>query len=152
MTIPLLVRSPRPWLCLAAWLAMSAPAAASATVTCNIDDKFVTFEMQAIAGRSGPITYVQGGTIEIKPAAAVKLTSPRITFDLTHIVQQWSLGGDMRLQIEIGNAEAKQNVNLVIFAQLNKKTEKYSGQYILKIAITGKTKELKGRIKECEAG
>ena len=130
----------------------AAPALASANVSCLIDDSYLRFELEAIAGRAGPITHVQDGAIEIKPAAAVKLTSPHITFDLTHIVQQWSLGGDMRLQIEVGDAEAKQNVNLVILAQLNEKTEKYSGQYILTIAVAGKTKELRGRIKECEAG
>ena len=137
---------------LAAWMTMSAPAAASATVTCNIDDKFVTFEMQAIAGRSGPITYVQGGTIRIKPAANVKLVSPQLSFDHSHIVQQWSLDSDMRLQIEIGDAAAKQNVNLVILARLDEKTEKYSGRYVLKILRDGKATELKGRIKDCEAG
>ena len=137
---------------LAAWITMIAPAAASATVTCDIDDKFVTFAMQAIAGRSGPITYVQGGTIEIKPAANVKLVSPQLSFDHTHIVQQWSLDSDMRLQIEIGDAAAKQNVNLVILARLDEKTEKYRGRYILKLTRAGETKELKGRIKECEAG
>ena len=137
---------------LAAWITMTAPAAASATVTCDIDDKFVTFKMLAIAGRSGPITYVHGGTIELKPAAIVKLVSPQLTFDHTHIVQQWSLDSDMRLQIEVGDAEAKQNVNLVIFARLDAKTEKYSGRYILKLTRAGETKELKGRIKQCEAG
>ncbi|MBI3705186.1 MAG: hypothetical protein HY244_15410 [Rhizobiales bacterium] len=152
VTIPSPIYSSRPWLCLVAWLAMSAPAAASATVTCDIDDKLVTFAMQAITGRSGPITHVQGGTIEIKPAANVKLVPPQLTFDRTHIVQQWLLDRDLRLQIEIDNAEAKQSINLVILARLNRKTEKYAGQYVLKIAIAGKTKELKGRIKDCEAG
>jgi hypothetical protein len=142
----------RCWLGIVAWMLMIAPAAASATVTCDIDDKFVTFAMQAIAGRAGPITYVQGGTIQIKPAANVNLVSPQLSFDHTHIVQQWSLGDDMRLQIEVGDAEAKQNVNLVIFARLDAKTEKYSGRYILKLTRAGETKELKGRIKECEAG
>ena len=137
---------------LAAWMTMSAPAAASATVTCDIDDKFVTFAMQAIAGRSGPINYVQGGTIDIKPAANVKLVPPQLTFDRTHIVQQWLLDSDMRLQIEIGNAEAKQSVNLVILARLDAKTEKYYGRYLLKIWRDGKATELKGRIKDCEAG
>jgi hypothetical protein len=137
---------------LAACLMPAAPALASANVSCLIDDNYLRFELEAIAGRAGPITHVQVGTIEIKPAAAVNLTSPRITFALTHIVQQWSLGGDMRLQIEIGDAAAKQNINLVILARLNEKTEKYAGQYVIKIAIAGKTKELNGRIKECEAG
>jgi hypothetical protein len=137
---------------LATCLLMAAPAWASANVSCLIDDGYLRFELEAIAGRAGPITHVQDGTIEIKPAAAVKLASPRITFDLTHIVQQWSLGGDMRLQIEVGDAAAKQNVNLVILARLDDKTDKYSGRYILKITRAGETKELKGRIKECEAG
>ncbi|MBI3704958.1 MAG: hypothetical protein HY244_14190, partial [Rhizobiales bacterium] len=59
---------------------------------------------------------------------------------------------DMRLQIEIGNAEAKQSVNLVILARLDAKTEKYYGRYLLKIWRDGKATELKGRIKDCEAG
>ena len=137
---------------LAAWITMIAPAAASATVTCDIDDKFVTFAMQAIAGRSGPIRQVHVGTMRIKPAANVKLVSPQLSFDHSHIVQQWSLDSDMRLQIEIGDAAAKQNVNLVILARLDEKTEKYGGRYILKLTRAGETKELKGRIKECEAG
>ena len=152
VTLPSHVRLARPWLCLAAWLAMSASAAASATVTCNIDDKFVTFQMQAIAGRSGPINYVQGGTLEFKPAAKVDLVSPQLTFDRTHIVQQWLLDSDMRLQIVIDDAETKQSVNLVILARLAAKTEKYFGRYLLKIWRDGKATELKGRIKDCEAG
>ena len=95
---------------------------------------------------------MQVGQIQIKPAAAVKLASPQITFDRTHIIQQWDLDDDMRLQIEIGDDAAKENVNLVIFARLDTKTEKYSGRYILKITRAGATKELKGRIKQCEAG
>ena len=152
VTVPSLVRSPGPWLCFAVWLALCAPAAASATVTCDIDDKFVTFQMQAIAGRSGPINHVQGGTIEIKPAANVNLVSPQLTFDRTHIVQQWLLDSELRLQIEIDDAEAKQNVSLVILTRLDAKTEKYHGRYLLKIWRDGKATELKGRIKDCEAG
>jgi hypothetical protein len=139
-------------LSVAAWLAMSAPALASANVSCSIEDKFISFEMEAIAGRSGPITLVHVGTLQIKPAANVKLVSPQRSFDHSHIVQQWSLDSDMRLQIEIGDAAAKQNVNLVILARLDAKTEKYRGRYILKLTRAGETKELKGRIKECEAG
>ena len=142
----------RCWLGIVAWLAMSAPALASANVSCSIEDKFISFEMEAIFGRSGPITQVHVGTMRIKPAANVKLVSPQLSFDHSHIVQQWSLDSDMRLQIEIGDAAAKQNVNLVILARLDEKTEKYRGRYILKLTRAGETKELKGRIKECEAG
>ena len=130
---------------------MTAQAFASANVDCSIDDAFVKFEMEAIAGRSGPINQVNVGDIEIKPAA-MTLASPHITFDRTHIVQQWDFGGDLRLQIETGDESAKQNVNLIVIARLNGKTDKYSGRYVLRVSRDGKTKELKGRIKECVAG
>jgi hypothetical protein len=142
----------RAWLCIVAWVMMTAPALATANVSCLIDDAFLKFEMEAIAGRTGPITQVQVGQIQIKPAAAVKLVSPQITFDRTHIIQQWDLDDEMRLQIEVGDDAAKENVNLVILARLDKTQDKYSGRYVLKISRAGETKELKGRIKGCEAG
>jgi hypothetical protein len=130
---------------------MTAQALASANVDCSIDDANLTFEMEAIAGRGGPINQVHVGTIEIKPAA-MTLALPHITFDRTHIVQQWDFGDDLRLQIESRDETAKQNVNLVIMARLNSKTDKYSGRYVLRVSRDGKTKELKGRIKECMVG
>jgi len=58
----------------------------------------------------------------------------------------------MRLQIEVGDDATKENVNLVIFTRLDAKTEKYTGRYISKITRAGETKQLNGRIKECEGG
>jgi len=74
-------------------------ALASANVSRLIDDAYLRLELEAIAGRAGPITHMQDDTIQIKPAAAVKLVLLDITFYRTHIVQQWSLGGDMHRQI-----------------------------------------------------
>ena len=118
--------------CIAAWMLMTASALASANVSCRIDDAFLTFELEAIAGRAGPITQVQIGKISIKPAAA-KLTKPQLTFDRSNILQQWDYDGEMRLQIEADNDASKEYVNLVIVARLNEKTDKYSGRYVLKI-------------------
>jgi hypothetical protein len=129
----------------------AAPALASANVSCLIDDAFLKFELEAIAGRAGPIVQVQVGSIEIKPAAA-KLQSPQITFDSPQIIQQWILGNEMRLQVEVTDEAAKENVDLAIFAQLNVRQSKYFGRYVLKISRPAGTKELNGRIKECEAG
>jgi hypothetical protein len=127
----------------------SAPASASANVDCQIDDKFVTFDMEAIAGRTGPIVQVNVGTIALKPAAA-KL--PKLTFDRSHIVQQWTLDDDLRLQIEVVDDKTNEGVNLVLVARLDKKTEKYAGRYVLTVTRGGKTADFKGRIKECQAG
>ena len=132
-------------------MALSAPALASANVSCRIDDANLQFELEAIAGRSGPIVQVQVGTIVIKPAAA-KLKTPQLSFDRGGILQQWDYDGDMRLQIEAGNDASHEYVNLVIVARLNAKTDKYSGRYVLKITGAGDTRELKGRVKECVAG
>jgi hypothetical protein len=136
---------------IAALLLTTASAFASANVDCSIDDRFIKFEMEAIAGRAGPINQVNVGTIEIKPAT-MTLTTPHIAFDRTHIVQQWVVGNELRLQVEAGDDAAKQNVNLVIVARLNTETDKYSGRYVLRVSHAGATKEIKGRIKECVAG
>lgn len=137
--------------CIVAWMLMTASAWASANVSCRIDDAFLTFELEAIVGRIGPIMQVQIGKISIKPAAA-QLTTPQLTFDRSNILQQWDYDGDMRLQIEAGNDRAKEYINLVIVARLNEKTDQYGGRYVLKVTYAGGTKELKGRIKECVAG
>ena len=130
---------------------MCAPAFASANVDCSIDDRFIKFEMEAIAGRTGPINQVNVGIMDIKPAA-VALTAPHITFDRTHIVQQWILGDELQLQVETRDDAAKQDATLVIVARLNRKTDKFAGRYVLKVSRAGETKEFKGRIKECVAG
>jgi hypothetical protein len=136
---------------IAALMAAGAPVWASANVSCRIDDANLSFELEAIAGRGGPIVQVQVGTIAIKPKAA-KLTAPQLTFDRPHIVQQWDLDGDLRLQIVVTDETSKENVSLVIYARLNKATDKHYGRYVLKITRANVTKELKGRIKECEVG
>ena len=132
-------------------LLSAAPALASANVSCLIDDAFIRLELEAIAGRDGPIVQVQSGDIEIKPAA-MKLAKPKLAFEMKHIVQQWTLGDDLRLQVEIGDETAREAVNVAIVARLDKAKEKYLGRYVLKVSRSGESKELKGRIKECIAG
>ena len=136
---------------IAALALTTAQALASANIDCSIDDANLKFEMEAIASRSGPIQQIQVGTIAIKPAA-MTLAVPTIAFDRTHLLQQWIQDGDLRLQIEVSDDAAKQNVHLVILARLDSKTEKFFGRYVLRVSRDGKTKELKGRIKECQAG
>jgi hypothetical protein len=130
---------------------MTAQALASANVDCSIDDANLKFEMEAIASRSGPIQHVQVGTIAIKPAA-MTLAVPNVTFERVNLLQQWIQDGDLRLQVEVSDDAAKQNVHLVILARLDSKTEKFFGRYVLRVSRDGKTKELRGRIKECVAG
>ncbi len=130
----------------------AAPALASANVDCSIDDKFITFEMEAIAGRTGPINQVNVGSITLKPAIGIKLASPELTFDRTHISQQWLYDGELKLDIETYDEKTHESVVLIILAKLDKKTEKFAGTYVLRLARDQMSKEVKGRIKECLAG
>lgn len=138
---------------LAATLTLSAASAfASANVDCTIDDKFIKLEMEAIAGRTGPINQVNVGSITLKPAIGIKLASPELTFDRTHISQQWFYQGDLKLDIETYDEKTHESVVLIIQAKHDKKTEKFAGTYILRIERDQASKEFKGRIKECVAG
>jgi hypothetical protein len=137
-------------LSVAALLTANMAARASATVTCTIDDTILKFDLEASAGRDGPIMRVNAGRFSIKPAARSELAGPDVSFDQTNIVQQWILGDDMRLQIEVGGN--LQTINLTIMARFDKRKDKYFGNYVLTLGSGGKSKILKGRIKECEAG
>ena len=129
----------------------AATALASANVSCRIDDAILAFELEAIAGRAGPIVQVQTGTIRIKPSA-MKLASPQVAFGREQIVQQWSRGDELRLHIEAGDEAARENVVLVILARRDKAKDNYRGRYVLQVSSGGGTREFKGRIKECVAG
>ena len=128
----------------------SAPAFASANVSCQIDDRVLAFELEAIAGRTSPINQVQSGSIAIKPN--LKLAKPKVEVKLENLVQQWMLGGDLRLQIEVYDEDARENINLVVDSRLDRKKEKYFGGYVLTVTRDGADKVFKGRIKSCEAG
>jgi hypothetical protein len=136
---------------IASLVLMTAQALASANVDCSIDDANLKFDMEAIATRAGPIQHINVGTIEIRPAA-MTLVAPGMSFDRAHLLQQWIQNGDLRLQIEVSDDKADQNVNLVIIARIDPKMEKYRGTYILRVTRDGKSNERKGRIKECVAG
>ena len=133
-------------------LAIASPGWASANVSCAIDDNFLSFELEAIAGRDGPIMQVQTGRISVKKAADFELAAPDVSFDKTQIVQQWMFDDDMRLQVVVDDAKAQQTIDLVILARNDAKQDKYFGRYILTLSRAGASKKLQGRIKQCEAG
>ena len=136
----------------ASWMMGAASAHATANVSCLIDYRNVRFELAAIAGSTGPIIQVHSGTLRIKPAPDAMAASPESAFKREHIIQQWMLGDELRLQIEIADEASGQNVNLVIFGRLDQKQDKYFGRYVLRISRAGASRELHGRIKQCEAG
>jgi len=135
-----------------ACIPIASPARASANVSCAIEDDFLNLELEAIAGRDGPITQVQVGKIAIKKAADFALAVTNVSFDKAQIIQQWMLGDDMRLQIGVANDQAKQAIDLVILARYDAKQDKYFGRCVLTLSRASVRKKLQGRIKQCEAG
>jgi hypothetical protein len=129
-----------------------APAHASANIGCMINDKFITFELEAIAGRSGPILQVHQGSIVIKPAAGITPSKPEITFGMPELSQQWIFDGDLKLDIDIYDEKTREHVELVIQARLDRTAEKFFGKYLLRVERDQRSKEHRGRIKECVAG
>ena len=135
-------------LAITAWLLATPFAFASANVSCGIDDKNVKFFLEAIAGRSGPINQVNDASFLLKPAKMKPLKVNR-----EHIAQQWIVGDDLRLQVVIESEDPNGNsFDLRIVARLDKKREKYSGDYVLTMIGSGAEREFKGKIKSCTAG
>jgi hypothetical protein len=135
-------------LAMTAWLLATPFAFASANVDCAIDDKNVKFELEAIAGRSGPINQVNGGSFILKPAKMKPLQIKR-----EHIAQQWIVDDDLRLQVVIESEDPNGNsFDLRIVARLDKKRDTYSGNYVLTMIGSGAEREFKGKIKSCGIG
>ncbi len=132
----------------------SVPAGATATLTCEADDRNLAFNLIGNIGQSAAaVLQVTGGSIKLK---AVRGKNDEIEFDLqaTHLVQQWVF--EKELRIGILTAENKDiSLYLAIVAQRIKsgdEGDRYKGRYVLKVQGPKGTSELKGLIKGCEAG
>lgn len=134
-----------------AWLLATPFAFASANVSCSIDDKNLKFDLEAIAGRTGPINQVNQASLRLKPS---KSTAVAVTRE--HIVQQWIVGDDFRLQVVIESEDPNgDSFDLRIVARLNRSkyvvnyVPTYFGDYTLTLIGSGAEREFKGRIKRC---
>jgi hypothetical protein len=148
MTLPRLATAPA-----VLWLLSTVAACATATLTCDADDRQVTFSLQGNIGRDD--------------AAAVQVTSASITLKKTReraeiasspetfqLVQQWAFEKELRIGIQ-ATAPNDVSLYLAIVAQRTKsgdEGDRYAGRYLLKVRDAKGTSEIKGRIKDCEAG
>ncbi len=130
------------------------PAAATATLTCDIADGNLTADLMGNVGTSD-VTYIQvtNGAITLK---AVRGKHDAVEFKIEggHLIQQWALEKELRLGLQ---PEAKNGVSiyLAIIAQKARSkgdTEKYEGRYVLKVSSSKGASELKGKLKSCEIG
>ncbi len=128
------------------------PAAATATLTCEADDRQVAFSLQGNVGRDIAVLQVTSGSITVKQTRErAEITASPAT---PQLVQQWAFEKELRIGIQ-ATAPNDISLYLAIVAQRTKsgdEGDRYAGRYVLKVSDARGTFELKGRIKDCEAG
>jgi polyisoprenoid-binding protein YceI len=132
---------------LAIMAALASPAAATATLTCDIKDANVTFDLMATTGRGdGTIVGIVGGSLKMKGA------KDEVPVTFQHLAQQWSYEKDRRIGFRIEQEGDAPNFHLVIIARGVGDEGKYAGRYVLKVEGGGTTKTFKGKVTNCEEG
>jgi hypothetical protein len=132
---------------LAVMAALASPAAATASLTCDIKDANVAFDLLATTGRDdGTIVGVIGGNLKLKGAEA----EVPVTFQ--HLSQQWSYEKDRRIGLRIEQEGDAPSFHLAIIARGVGHEGNYAGRYVLKVLGGGTTKTFKGKVTNCEEG
>ena len=128
----------------------AAPAAATATLSCTIDDANLTFSLEAPMNREFGTIFQSRGEIRLK-AKQVQKMGPALKLEHEHLAQHWVYERELRIGINVENDEG--SLFLWIVAQGDKTGERYSGRYVMRVSVSGSdSREFKGRIKGCSAG
>ena len=135
-------------------LAAAGPAAATASLTCEADDRNLSFDLL------GNIGSGDGDSIQLIEGR-IKLRSVRGKFDARefrispkHLSGQWSFGKELRIGISPESVD-EVSVFLAIIARANggdSDLNRYRGEYVLKVQGPKGESVLKGRLKDCTAG
>ncbi len=149
----------RLWL-ISGWLACgllgtaAVPAAATASLTCDADDRNLSFELLGNIG-SGPGAAIQltGGSIRLKGRRG-QFDAAEFKIEPASLAGQWSFARELRIGIVPEDA-GKIGVHLVILAERTRGgdgLDRYRGEYAARVTHPGGETQLKGRIKDCSAG
>ena len=148
-------RSRLPAVALPLFLWASAPAWATASLTCGANDRNLSLDLLGNLGRSeGGSIQLIGGEIKLK-AVRGKFDAAEFKIGPDHIAGHWSFGKELRIGIapnEVGNV----SVFLAIIAEQIKSADgdlgRYRGSYVLKVRSPKGESELKGKLKGCDVG
>jgi hypothetical protein len=119
-------------------------AAATASLTCDIDDAAIGFGVLASVGSSpDSLIGIVQGTLALKRAG----DWPSVEIDLSdaNLVQKWIDPPEMRLWLFVRGNKKIPEINLVIVAQ-RAANEEYGGRYRATVRTDGKTREHAGRV------
>ena len=135
-------------------LAAAVPAGATTSLTCEADDRNLSFDLLGNIGSSDT------GAIQLNEGE-IKLKSVRGKFDARefkvapeHISGQWSFGKELRIGISPESVD-EVSVFLAIIARADSGDSglgRYRGEYVLKVKGPKGESVLRGRLKDCSAG
>ena len=136
-------------------LAAPVPAGATASLTCEADDRNLSFDLL------GNIGSGDGGAIQLI-GGEIKLKSVRGKFDARefkvapeHFSGQWSFGKELRIGISPESVD-EISVFLAIIAMRAKSgdsdLDRYRGEYVLKVQGPKGESIVRGWLKDCSAG
>ena len=121
-----------------------APAVATGTLFCTIDDRNVSFELLGNTRiEDGAIVAVHRGRLILKPSRYVKRTA---VFAITKqdIVEQRNFGDDLSFAVHAADAGGGRSIVLAIVATRDAGVEKYVGSHVLRLVRPSVTRRLKG--------
>jgi hypothetical protein len=120
-------------------LSMTA-ASATATLTCEIDDSVVEFNLQAAVGSSSIVSSLQG-------RLDLKKRRPAFGFDMNseNLLQQWINGPDLRLRFHNADDDPVATELVIIATRVNELD--FRGRYMLSVSQAGKAQKNSGRVK-----
>jgi hypothetical protein len=135
-------------------MATAVPARATASLTCEANDRNLSFDLLGnIGSGDGERIQLIGGEIKLKSVRG-KFDAREFKIAAKHLSGQWSFGKELRIGIS-PESVGEVSVFLAIIATANSgdgDLSRYGGEYVIK--VQGRTGEhvLKGRLKNCTAG
>ncbi len=135
-------------------LAAAVPAGATTSLTCEADDRNLSFDLLGNIGSSdtGAI-QLNEGEIKLKFVRG-KFDARKFKIGPKHLSGQWNFEKELRLGISPESVDDV-SVFLAIIARANGRDSglsRYRGEYVLKVQGPKGESVLRGRLKDCTAG
>ena len=135
-------------------LAAAVPAGATTSLTCEADDRNLSFDLLGNIGSSEPAQIqLSEGEIKLKSVRG-KFDAREFKIAPEHLSGQWHFGKELRLGISPESVN-EVSVFLAIIARANGRDSglsRYRGEYVLKVQGPKGESVLRGRLKDCTAG
>jgi hypothetical protein len=136
-------------------LSAAVPAGATGSLTCEVDDRNLSFDLLGNigSGDGGAIQLIEG-QIKLKPVRG-KFDAREFKVAPENLSGQWSFGKELRIGISPESVDDI-SIFLAIIAMRAKSgdgdLDRYRGEYVLKVQGPKGESVLRGRLKGCSAG